>query len=248
MTNERPVVTLTLRRTGGTSMMLLLQSCSPFPRLQHEPLNADRVLGNITKQFLADADQANLRKGLKVALSARPNIKHCVETVPLPVTEALIHVCKDLDYQFLLWRRDNLEDRVISLFLAQQTSLWGSNGRGKLAESVKNGSRKLASFDLKALEHQVNHDRFVWNSTRLILKELSVDAVVSSYEYLYDPPEQQGNRAKNLLHELGFDVAADAQEIRTFVAAKPERPTSLTEAVPNIHEARRLLQSMEKEH
>ncbi len=241
---QHPVVVLTLRRTGGTSMMMLLQSCSRYPNLEHEPLNIDRSLGHITKAFVDSADNAQLEEALGNALSERPNLKHCVETVPIPVTNALVRVCARLNYRFLLWRRESMVNRIISLFIAKQTSIWGNQGRQALADEIASGSKQLIPFDLAEMEEQARKDHHAWEQMKSTLQDFGVNGVEFSYEYLYEEAHKR-QRAAELLQKLGFDVSSAGEKISLFAENRPERPPSLTEAVPNIEQAREFLRSLE---
>ncbi|MEX0346883.1 MAG: hypothetical protein AB3N20_18315 [Rhizobiaceae bacterium] len=241
---QNPVVVLTLRRTGGTSMMMLLQSCSSFPSLEHEPLNIDRSLGHITKAFVENTDNARLDEALGNALSERPNLKHCVETVPAPVTTALIRNCTRLNYRFLLWRRESMVNRIISLFVAKQTTIWGNQGRQAFADEIAKGNKILFPFDLAEMEEQARKDHHAWQLMVSSLDDLGVSGVEFSYEYLYEEPYKR-KRAAELLEKLGFDLSSAGENIRVFAENRPERPSSLTEAVPNVKEAREFLRSLE---
>lgn len=225
--------------------MMLIQSCSSFPRLQHEPLNPDRALGRLTSEFVRNSDRQVLQTALRKALVDRPNIKHCIDTVPVPVTEVLVRVCVALDYRFLLWSRKNLAERLTSLFIAQQTELWGTEGRNKLVEAVKSGKKELLPFDLEAVRQQAQRDRQSWNEIASLLRQLNADHVESTYEHIYGEQNQKTKRTISLLQSLGLNVSADDKRIQDFAAQAPVGSSTLMHSVPNITQVQTMLQSLD---
>ena len=85
-----PFLILTLRRTGGTSLMSFLSQVSPYPNIQHEPFNKERIWGGVTAAYKENEDLEAVKAAIVQGTSERPNIKHCFEFIPLQITGALI--------------------------------------------------------------------------------------------------------------------------------------------------------------
>ena len=125
MSNPRPTLTLTLRRTGGTSLQSFLAQVSPFWSIEHEPFNPGRIWGHVVSKFEKDADLTALEASIDSLLEQKVNIKHCIEVSPAQVTKMLIKCAQKHGYFFIVLTRRNSIRRLRSLFLAISTGAWG---------------------------------------------------------------------------------------------------------------------------
>ena len=136
MTPEKPILLLTMRRTGGTSFMSFLETVSSFPSVEHEPLNSDRVWGTICSNYLASKNIDRLRRDLELATQQKPNIKHCFDVIEEDITNCLISLCANLGYEiFVLTRRDE-SSRLKSLVVALMTEAWWLESSAKIYQSI----------------------------------------------------------------------------------------------------------------
>src|SRR4051812_20631343 len=87
---NRPILILTLRRTGGTNLAGVLFGANQIAKSRHEPFNQDREFGATTASFRAEGDIDRLRSRIAQVLAGPINIKHAVDTVAHPITRVLV--------------------------------------------------------------------------------------------------------------------------------------------------------------
>lgn len=224
--------------------MLLISRLSKFPLIEDEPLNTDRVLGYITKQYAKDASEEQANRSIRAAISQTPDIKHCIDTVPMGITSALIRACRDLDYSFVTLRREDEADRLISLFTAYQTQLWTNDGRWAIAEAIRNGERTLEPFNLEEVGKQAEKDRIEWAQLMRLLEQENVSFLETTYEYIYSNSDERKSRTLGLMRQLGMMIDEKNEALCDFAEARPSRPPIISNSVPNIEAVRKLLRRL----
>lgn len=207
--SSQPFLILSLRRTGGTSLMGTLSRLSPHPAIPHEPFNRDRLFGATTKAFTQSGDEAALAEAIAADLARTPNIKHCVEVVPQALTRALITHCHAAGYRiFLLTRRDELS-RQRSLLLAQSSGAWGPVQAAKLYPEIERGARKCRPVALKALPDRVRRDQAAIGTTLQILRNREIPFDWLVFEELYRGDIPLIDHLRRLAAEIGIEAAPE---------------------------------------
>ncbi len=245
---ERPWLILTLRRTGGTSLTAFLAGISPFPTVQHEPFNIDRVFGQVTRAFRDHRDAQALRAGIAAALGddpARlPNIKHCLDVVPPALTAELIRACAARGYAVLLYTRGDEAGRLRSLFLALSTGAWGGAEAQRIYPEIRAGRIQPRPIDPDQVRRRLTEDR---DRLARVIRQLEQDGIAHSrrrFEDIYGPGRSAPDEARRLAAELGSDVAPDAPALRWFDASQKQGSESIAEHVPGYPQAVALLDKL----
>lgn len=158
---HRPFIIWTLQRTGGTNLSSKLMAVGEFPAAQHEPFNKERDFGYITAHWQANKNHAFLNEEIRKICEKNTLIKHCVETVPLAVTDTLLTESIKAGYNHLFLYRKNSADRLLSLHFAQKTGLWGAN----MAKFQRQTGAKEANtnLDSKTVDTTFNHEKLPIN-------------------------------------------------------------------------------------
>lgn len=241
---ERPHLILTLRRTGGTSLMSFLARVSSFPGLQHEPFNPDRVWGRLTRDFRRSGDVAALERGLAERLEPRPNIKHCFEFLPHPVTRALIEACAARDYAvFLLTRRDEAR-RLRSLFLAEATGVWGPDEAEGVYPRVLSGEMTLPPVDLRAVRGRAAQDAAALGMVLRFLRHRRIPHDWLLFEEIYADDGETRTRARAIAASFGVTVAADDARLDAFVGQSGQDSAAVFDRLPNAGAVTALLEDI----
>jgi hypothetical protein len=242
---ERPFLILTLRRTGGTSLMSFLADVSAFPTVQHEPFNADRIWGAVTQAFRQDGDAAALRAGIAACLAARPNIKHCFEIVPPALTRALIEACAARGYAFILLTRRDEASRLRSLFLAQATGAWGPAQAAERYPRIRSGEIAPEPVRADMVQRRVAQDAAALGQVLVFLRNRQLPWEWVVFEELY-APETDGDggiagRARALAARLGIAVAADDPRLLAFAGRPGQGSAGIEPFIPGFDRIRALL-------
>lgn len=238
---ERPYLILTLRRTGGTSLMSFLAQVSAFDGVQHEPFNPDRVWGPLVADFLASGDAVALRAAIAARLETRPNIKHCFEVVPTDVTLALIEECRDRDYGFLVLTRRDEASRLRSLFLAQATGAWGSEDARRIYPAILSGARQVAPVAAEPVMRQALADAASFGRTMLLLRNRRIAHDWVLFEELYQDDGGIRDRARAIAAGFGIPVGPNDKRLNAFARHAGQGSGAIEGAVPGFAEIRALL-------
>lgn len=234
---EHPWLILTLRRTGGTSLTTFLSAASNFPTIEHEPFNPARTLGHITKGFRQTEDAGAMTGAIQTALAKRPNIKHCIEIIPLDLTRALIDSCNDLGYRFIVMTRRDEARRLASLFLAVATGAWGPDAAEEIYPQIISGDLTPEPIDLARIQHRVSTDYHSVGRTLALLRNRRIDYRWLLFEELYfgDTPVEEQARA--LAAGLGMQIAADDERLLAFAERSGQKSSTIAPYVENYDEA-----------
>ena len=235
--SETPWIILTLRRTGGTSLTTFLAEISSYPTVGHEPFNVDRIYGQITRDFQSTGDVEAMEEGISDALSTLPNIKHCVEIIPLEQTRALIDEAQKRGYRFMVLTRRDEARRLASLFLAVATGAWGPEHAAKIYPKIMSGEIEPTPIDLKNVRHRVRTDFFSIGRTLSLLRNREIDYDWHLFEELYfgDTPIEE--QARSIATTLGVDIAPDDARLSKFSQNEGQKSGNIAPYVKNYDEA-----------
>lgn len=225
-----PFIIWTLQRTGGTNLAMQLMNRAPQSKKRHEPFNVTRPYGHITKNWKQTSDRPVMKAAVEDICSQHVLIKHCVETVPRAVTMTLARVAADTGYRHLFLYRRNAADRLLSLYFARKTGIWGPkmkqavNARAAMEDgnspSVDVTFKETSDAQLpvaRLIAHEkrcASNLSLVWNAlTRLDAHPLAV-----AYEDIYftEDSNQVLRVVSGLLSHLGLSTSDD--EDRQFAA------------------------------
>lgn len=239
--SEKPWLILTLRRTGGTSLTSFLANISSFPAVEHEPFNVDRIFGAITKDFQETGDKAKMEAAVQEAVAHSPNIKHCVEIIPLEQTRALIDTCMAQGYGFMVLTRRNEARRMLSLLLAVSTGAWGPEMAATIYPEIIAGTRKAAPIDLKTVRNRVRQDYFSIGRTLSMLRNRQIDYQWLLFEELYLGDTPVETHARDIAAKLGIPIAADDPRLTAFSERDGQKSGSIAQYVEGYDAAASLL-------
>ena len=217
--DQHPYLILTLRRTGGTSLMAFLSRVSAFPSIQHEPFNPDRVWGGLRVGFEGRYDTPDFAAALAGHLAEHPNIKHCIELVAPDLTAALIDACAARGYRLFLLLRHQETARLRSLCLAQLTGAWGRQQVARIYPQILSGAMPLSPVDIAALNRHARRDAQALATVRAMLETANRSYQTLFFEEIYARDGLLPNRACALAAQLGVTVAPD--DPRLEVLTKP---------------------------
>ena len=182
---SKPFFIWTMRRTGGTSLTDLLTDISEYRGIEHEPFNADKKLGRFIKSFQNGTKCEKIIKELDEIFLAKPLIKHCYEIFGKEFNSLLVQSIVKHDYKHLFLKREDEISRIISLYLAQQTSVWGPEQKKKKYDDIISGKDKLEPFSIEKMIDDYKWCRNITNQTQKMLTEKGKEFMLISFEDFY---------------------------------------------------------------
>jgi LPS sulfotransferase NodH len=242
---SKPFFVWTMRRTGGTSLTSLLSTISEYPGMEHEPFNADRKLGGFIRKFRSGVDRKILAGELDELFSQHYLIKHCYELFGEEFNYLIASAVIPHDYKHLFLRREDEVSRIVSLYLARQTSVWGPEQKKDKYEAIISGREKLEPFDIASMK-----EHLLWckNITSKIKNYLSSQGMVFkeiSYEEFYTGDrETRFEKLVELFQFLEFDddvMERYSNLIEEKIFNSSQNSQSILEFVPNYKEALEIL-------
>lgn len=241
---EKPWIILTLRRTGGTELTSALARLSAFRTIEHEPFNPERKLGAITEGFAAHGDPDRLRVEIDTALSDTPNIKHCIEVLPMPVTRALIDAGHARGYHMIVLTRRNEAKRIGSLLLAGATGAWGAADAARIYPKIISGAQQPQAIDLARLPHRVNLDFAALGQTLTLLRNRGIVWDWQVFEEIYLSDRTPAEQVVAIAHRAGIVAKPDDTRLEVFSKGKGQNSTEIAAYVPNFAEALTRLETL----
>lgn len=229
-----PFIVLTLRRTGGTSLVSFMSELSDFETVQHEPFNVDRIWGNIVSQFLESGNNEELKNNISIVLSKRPNIKHCFEIIPLGVTVALIDLCKKFGYKFFLLTRSNEVERIISLEIAVATNVWGPSDARIQYSKILSGQVNVPPVDVEEAIRGYYRDAAVLGQVVRALRHRNIHFNWLIFEEIYSGAIGSSNHVIDIAYSLGRRISADNSKLSFLKFEARQDSKSIKSHVPNI--------------
>ncbi|MEP4036110.1 hypothetical protein [Pseudophaeobacter sp.] len=233
MSNPRPTLTLTLRRTGGTSLQNFLIQTSPFEWVVDEPFNKNRIWGHLVKKFREDKDLEALEASIDLLLEEQVNIKHCVEVVPFAVTKVLIKCAMKHGYFFIVLSRRNSIRRLRSLFMAISTDAWEPEHEAEKYPEILSGEVEPAPINLDALVRQYRGDQLRLGQTIFQLRYQKADYDWLVFEELYQGEEPFSVHAAKLAARIGIDVSAEGRDLDKLNESGKQSSCQIEKFVPN---------------
>lgn len=242
MSNPRPTLTLTLRRTGGTSLQNFLAQVSPFRTVEHEPFNPGRLWGHVVKKFQEDKDLSALEASIDSLLQQKVNIKHCIEVPPPQVTKTLIKCAKKHGYFFIVLTRSNSIRRLRSLFLAFSTGAWGPEQEAERYPAILSGEIVPVPIDLDMVRRQYWSDQLVLGRVIAQLRYQQIDYEWLVFEEVYQGEEPVSVHAKKLATQIGMDVSAEGAKLDKLTERGKQSSFQIEGFIPNYDTMMQVLQ------
>jgi len=248
---SKPFIIWTMRRTGGTALTDLLMEMSEYETIDHEPFQFHRKLGHINRAFdrQKNGDKSpDVLRLLDEALVSKPLIKHAYEIVDADFNEMLAKYIKSTEYKHLFLIRKDEVSRVLSLFTAYQSGVWGKHGSESTYEMIRSGQKKLEPFDLDAMKIEEERSMKQTRRIRAILDRESIEYMDIYFEDFYTGEEE--SRRENLyalLDYLEFDeetIRKHEEMIWHILFNRDQKSRSIMEYVPNYTEAKEMLEKM----
>jgi len=181
-----PFIIWTMRRTGGTSFANILENITEY-KIQHEPFNWDRIFGFIAKNFQNDLlNYDDLQADLQQhCIDKRVCIKHCYEVSGEVLNEALIDVFAQNNYKHIfLLRRDEFS-RLLSLYTAIHTDVWGKHGSEGIYAQYLKGEKKLPEYDIADMKKHLQLCHKKTNVLKQKMRDRNIKFLNIYYEDLY---------------------------------------------------------------
>ena len=238
---EKPFIIWTMRRTGGTSLATLLMDISEYKGVQHEPFNPDRIFGSIIKDFRAGVSGNKLKESLKEVFSSKPLIKHCYELFGKEFNQLIIDVTCEKEYKHIFLKREDEVSRIVSLFLAQQTSVWGPEQRKEKYQNIISGKETMQPFNIDKMIEHYKWCNVITNHIQEKLEKYGQAYKIISFEEFYVGEKEA--RLKNLYElfdYLEFELVVREQykeKIEEKIFYSSQNSKSILEYVPNYKEA-----------
>lgn len=234
---EHPWIILTLRRTGGTELTSALARLSAFPTIEHEPFNPERKLGAITQGFQTHQDPDRLRTEIDAALAQSPNIKHCIEVLPIALTRALIEVAQARGYHIIVLTRRDEARRIGSLLLAQATGAWGAQAAATIYPQILAGEREAQPIDLDKLAHRVHVDYAALGQTLTLLRNRAMAHDWAVFEEIYLSDTPSNCQVVEIAEKAGIAAQPDDPRLQVFAQARGQNSAAIAAHVPNYDAA-----------
>jgi|GEM_PF-622918 len=204
----KPFIIWTLRRTGGTNFTTWLSKLTGLKSPEHEPFNLDRQYGYVSKKFLETKNYEQLKEEISKILEEPQIIKHCVETVPEEVSYALAEVACKVGYAHLFLYRKDSTNRLLSLYFAEHTGIWGPNMKKEIPKEIFD-----KPIPIQELIDQEKRDRFQIYAIFTFLKELNSKVFSISFEDIYQIDEGIAfEKCYKIIKELG--IAKDEEQLK----------------------------------
>lgn len=222
-------------------MMAFLSGVSPFPSVEHEPFNIDRVWGHVTRGPTCSADQAQVMSAVKECVAERPNIKHCIEIIPGTITRALIEECTERNYGILVLTRRDEQARLASLLLAQATGVFGPAEAARIYPEIRAGRVQPKAIALEKIVGRINTDAAAVGNALSILRNRGIAYEWLVFEELYADASSIATHAQRIAHRLGLDVKPDDPRLAAFSRQSGQQSTQIEQYVPGMARAREIL-------
>lgn len=239
-----PFVVITLRRTGGTSLMTFMSRVSEYETVQHEPFNVDRIWGSIVADFLHSKDEKSLKRSVQEVLANRPNIKHCVEIIPLEVTRVLIEECRNIGYTFFVLTRRNEVDRLMSLMLAHATGVWGGNEAKEIYPKIISGEKDVPALSVDDAIVQARRDSSYLGDILKLLRHRRIEYDWLVFEEIYKGERPLEDYARCIARKLGTSIGSSDPRLLELGEGSAQNSGRIEARVRNADLVRRRLEQV----
>lgn len=162
----KPHILWTMRRSGGTTLAMLLADASGRPQI-HEPFTPGRPYAHVADAYEAGR-QDEYSEGLTDFLAQGLVIRHCFDVRPMEFSRDLALAMQDRYQHVVLLRRDEAK-RLLSLATAVQTGAWRYDDDkpqlerpvklpiGRFRREAKRCRRRLEELKKLFAERQISH-------------------------------------------------------------------------------------------
>ena len=250
---SKPFFIWTMRRTGGTSLTTLLSIISEHPNLQegniysiHEPFNKERILGHFIIKYNQGISKEILLSKLQETFQNTPNMKHCYELFSKGFNDLIVESVLEQNYGHIFLKREDEVSRIFSLFLAEQTSVWGPEQKKDKYNNILSGKEKLRPFDIDRMVEHYKWCNVITNHIQTKLEKHGQTYKIVSFEEFYmGEREERLRKLYELFDYLGFEHSVREEykeKIREKVFNSSQDSRSILEYVPNYKEAIEILQ------
>lgn len=240
-----PFIIWTMRRTGGTSFANILQKITDC-QLEHEPFNWDRTLGFITQGFKNDRDNFDFFASSlqQSCIDKQICLKHCYEIIGPVFSECLIEVLSKTNYKHIFLLRRNELSRLLSLYTAKYTDVWGKHGSQEIYEQYFNGEKKLPLYDIEDMKKHL----WVCNHRTKTLKEKMSDCNISFLEIYYEDLysgnfEQRKQFLKNICNHIEISSESfenNTEDLKYLLMKANQKSNNLYDLIPNLKEIKEI--------
>jgi len=208
-----PFIIWTLQRTGGTNFTRSLVRRSNYEKSEDEPFNKPRQFGSITKGWLSGGDRIRMNESISDILVRKICIKHCVEQVPLAISEVLAECAVRENYKHLFLYRKEPLGRLLSLEYAKRTGGWGVRRVQRIPDD-SHAFREPLDVE-ESVRHEVEcvgRMQYIWG----YLEELGGEKCAVAFEDIYGESDHRGEQViTGVLEFLG--LAKGARSNQKFV-------------------------------
>jgi len=182
-----------MRRTGGTSLTALLRVMSeyrgPSPKIgvwpsTDEPFNIERTLGRFIKEYRQGVNKNLIYENILEALKKTPLIKHCYEIFGEEFNDIIIDSLSNYSYKHVFLCREDEVSRILSLYLAMQTNVWGAAKKDHY-ETIIKGEIQLEPFDINAMKKHLKWCIYLTKHIKARLDSMSIEYKEISFEDFY---------------------------------------------------------------
>lgn len=212
--DQAPVIIWTLRRTGGTNLGASLFERSPFPVVQQEPFNEDRVFGAVTKAFRESGDEVALRASLREILARHVLIKHCVETIVPRLNVVLAEEAVAAGYRHVFLYRRHALGRLLSLQYAQRSGVWGKQMKG---QAVSDDVVFAEPLPVEAIIRHEKECRRRLHDVFNLLSRQQVQPLLVAFEDIYAEPDADLVKVRLLRLLFGLHLSISDVSDAAFV-------------------------------
>ena len=241
--NSFPILILTKRRSGSTTVATFLSRVTPGEAIAHEPFNADRKFGKDLVELSRSGDSVTLGKEVRRIMKSRPSLKHCFDNLPTILTKEVIRAAVHNDYKIVVLTRRDTVARLLSLAIAKSTGAWGSKAAAEIYPEIIAGKRQPAQINLDQIK-KLYFDEFY--RTGLVLSQLKHSSVQLKWilaEDLFHDKKSTKQKARDLAAWFGCEVAPEDPSLELFSSDRDQRSADMGPYIPNYSEAKALLEN-----
>lgn len=237
----KPFIIWTMRRTGGTTFANILQKITEC-ELVHEPFNWDRKYGYMTQGFKNSRVNFDfLEKSFKEGcVDDNICLKHCYEIIGEVFSQAIIEIASQTDYKHIFLLRRNELSRLLSLYTAKYTDVWGKHGAKDVYEQYLSGEKQLPNYNIEEMKKHLwtcNHRTKVLKQT---MAENNVDFLEIYFEDLYSGDfEQRKEFLSNICNFIEVSTESfnsKTEELRYLLMKSGQKSNAIYDLIPNKKE------------
>jgi hypothetical protein len=240
---QQSFVIWTFQRTGGTALTSALSISTKNSEIKHEPFNRDRDFSNISKAF-REGDISCSTKLTHNLLESGLSFKHCFELHSIEFNSMLLEVFDSYpNYRHIILMRNSEIRRILSLYLAKQTNVWGKwkVDKGGFDEIIA-GKQLLDPFPI---DEMINHSKKCLKYRDWIQGVFKTKEILNlfiTYEDLYErSPQRRIENFKKVFDFVGATFTLEDRGVYNCIFSSKQGSDDIFKYVPNIEEAKKYL-------